>query len=52
MSKAKKEYKRVTVKSLVDMKKNGENIYMQTSYDYSIAKIVYDANLDFILVCD
>ena len=38
MSTAKKEYKRVTVKSLVDMKKRGEKISMLTSYDYSMAK--------------
>ena len=52
MSKAKKEYKRVTVKSLVDMKKNGEKISMLTAYDYSMAKIVDDAKVDVILVGD
>ena len=52
MSTAKKEYKRVTVKSLVDMKKNGEKISMLTSYDYSMAKIVDSANVDVILVGD
>lgn len=52
MSVAKKEYKRVTVKSLVDMKKNGEKISMLTSYDYSMAKIVDAANVDVILVGD
>ncbi len=52
MSTAKKEYKRVTVKSLVDMKKNGEKISMLTAYDYSMAKIVDDANVDVILVGD
>lgn len=52
MSIAKKEYKRVTVKSLVDMKKNGEKISMLTSYDYSMAKIVDAANVDVILVGD
>ncbi|MEH6513469.1 3-methyl-2-oxobutanoate hydroxymethyltransferase [Maribacter arcticus] len=52
MSTAKKEYKRVTVKSLVDMKKNGEKISMLTSYDYSMAKIVDAANVDVILVGD
>lgn len=52
MSVAKKEYKRVTVKSLVEMKKNGEKISMLTSYDYSMAKIVDTANVDVILVGD
>lgn len=52
MSIAKKEYKRVTVKSLVDMKKNGERISMLTAYDYSMAKIVDAANVDVILVGD
>jgi len=52
MSVAKKEYKRVTVKSLVDMKKNGEKISMLTAYDYSMAKIVDAANVDVILVGD
>jgi 3-methyl-2-oxobutanoate hydroxymethyltransferase len=52
MSTAKKEYKRVTVKSLVDMKKNGEKISMLTSYDYSMAKIVDAARVDVILVGD
>lgn len=52
MSVAKKEYKRVTVKSLVEMKQNGEKISMLTSYDYSMAKIVDAANVDVILVGD
>jgi len=52
MSIAKKEYKRVTVKSLVEMKKNGEKISMLTSYDYSMAKIVDAAKVDVILVGD
>lgn len=52
MSTAKKEYKRVTVKSLVDMKKNGEKISMLTAYDYSMAKIVDSAKVDVILVGD
>ena len=52
MSTAKKEYKRVTVKSLVEMKRNGEKISMLTAYDYSMAKIVDSANVDVILVGD
>jgi len=52
MSTAKKEYKRITVKSLVEMKQNGEKISMLTAYDYSMAKIVDAANVDVILVGD
>ncbi|MEO9572111.1 MAG: 3-methyl-2-oxobutanoate hydroxymethyltransferase [Polaribacter sp.] len=52
MSTAKKEYKRITVKSLVDMKKNGEKISMLTAYDYTMAKIVDGAGIDVILVGD
>ncbi len=52
MSVAKKEYKRVTVKSLVEMKKNGEKISMLTAYDYTMAKIVDSAGVDVILVGD
>ncbi|WP_347925735.1 3-methyl-2-oxobutanoate hydroxymethyltransferase [Pontimicrobium sp. SW4] len=52
MSTAKKEYKRVTTKSLVDMKSNGEKISMLTAYDYTMAKIVDGAGVDVILVGD
>ncbi|NNE02546.1 MAG: 3-methyl-2-oxobutanoate hydroxymethyltransferase [Eudoraea sp.] len=52
MSIAKKQFKRVTVKSLVDMKRQGEKISMLTAYDYSMAKIVDSANVDVILVGD
>ncbi|WMI67538.1 3-methyl-2-oxobutanoate hydroxymethyltransferase [Mangrovimonas sp. YM274] len=52
MSVAKKEYKRITVKSLVEMKQNGEKISMLTSYDYTMAKIVDEAGIDVILVGD
>ncbi len=52
MSVAKREYKRVTVKSLVEMKQLGEKISMLTAYDYSMAKIVDSANVDVILVGD
>ncbi|UOB17298.1 3-methyl-2-oxobutanoate hydroxymethyltransferase [Abyssalbus ytuae] len=52
MSVAKKEYKRVTVKSLVDMKQTGEKISMLTAYDFTMAKIVDEAGVDVILVGD
>lgn len=52
MSTAKKEYKRITVKSLVEMKSNKEKISMLTAYDYTMAKIVDRAGIDIILVGD
>lgn len=52
MSAASKEYKRVTVKSLTEMKKNGEKIAMLTAYDYTMAKIVDGSGIDVILVGD
>jgi len=52
MSAAKKEYKRITTKSLVEMKRNGEKIAMLTAYDYTMAKIVDHAGIDIILVGD
>lgn len=52
MSTAKKDYKRVTTKSLIDMKANGEKISMLTAYDYTMAKIVDSAGVDVILVGD
>ncbi|MCF4102608.1 3-methyl-2-oxobutanoate hydroxymethyltransferase [Gillisia sp. M10.2A] len=52
MSVAKKQYKRITTKSLVDMKSNGEKIAMLTAYDYTMAKIVDGAGIDVILVGD
>jgi len=52
MSVAKKQYKRVTVKSLVEMKANGEKISMLTAYDYTMAKILDNAGVDVLLVGD
>ena len=52
MSDIKKEYKRVTVKSLIEMKSLGEKISMLTAYDYTMAKIVDGAGVDVILVGD
>ena len=52
MSKAKKEYKRITTKTLVDMKRNGEKISMLTAYDYTMAKIIDNAGIDVVLVGD
>ena len=39
MSTAKKDYKRITVKSLVEMKANQEKISMLTAYDYTLSLI-------------
>jgi len=52
MSVAKKDYKRITTKSLIDMKANGVKISMLTAYDYTMAKIVDTAGVDVILVGD
>ena len=52
MSTAKKDYKRITVKTLVDMKEQGEKIAMLTAYDFTMAKIVDTAGIDVILVGD
>jgi 3-methyl-2-oxobutanoate hydroxymethyltransferase len=52
MSTAKKDYKRITTKSLIEMKSNGEKISMLTAYDYTMAKIVDTAGIDVILVGD
>ena len=48
----KSEYKRVTVKSLIEMKTHGEKISMLTAYDYTMAKILDGAGIDVILVGD
>lgn len=52
MSVAKKNYKKITTKSLVDMKAQSEKISMLTAYDYTMAKIVDSAGVDVILVGD
>lgn len=52
MSSAKKQYKRITTNSLIEMKANGEKISMLTAYDYTMAKIIDHAGIDVILVGD
>ena len=52
MSVAKKQFKRITTKSLVEMKSQGEKISMLTAYDFSMAQIVDGAGIDVILVGD
>ena len=48
----KKTYKRITVKSLQEMKVDGEKISMLTSYDFTTAGIVDKSGIDVILVGD
>ena len=48
----KKIYKRITVKSLQEMKNSSEKISMLTSYDYTTAGIVDKSGIDVILVGD
>ena len=48
----KKVYKRITVRSLQEMKDSGEKISMLTSYDYTTAGIVDKSGIDVILVGD
>src|SRR5690606_29990591 len=52
MSVATKHYKRITIRSLFEMKQNGEKISMLTAYDYTMARIVDEAGVDVILVGD
>jgi 3-methyl-2-oxobutanoate hydroxymethyltransferase len=52
MSVAKKDYKRITTRSLFEMKQNGEKISMLTAYDFTMAKIVDESGVDVILVGD
>lgn len=52
MSTAKKDYKRITTRSLIEMKANGEKISMLTSYDFTMAGITDGAGIDVILVGD
>jgi 3-methyl-2-oxobutanoate hydroxymethyltransferase len=52
MSTAKKDYKRITTRSLIEMKAAGEKISMLTAYDFSMARIVDSSGIDVILVGD
>ena len=47
-----KEIKRVTTKTLQEMKNKGEKISMLTAYDFSMAGMVDEAGIDVILVGD
>ncbi len=48
----KKQYTRITTNSLVEMKKGGEKISMITAYDYTLARIINQTNIDIVLVGD
>ena len=48
----KKEYKRITTNSLLEMKKSKEKISMLTAYDYTLASIVDSSGIDILLVGD
>ena len=52
MSAATKEIKRVSTKTLINMKAKGEKIAMLTAYDYTFARLVDGAGIDVILVGD
>ena len=52
MSIHKEVYKRITVKTLTDMKSKKEKISMLTAYDYTMAQIVDGSGIDVILVGD
>jgi len=52
MSVAQKEFKKVTTKSVSEMKQRGEKISMLTAYDFTLAKMVDQAGIDVILVGD
>jgi 3-methyl-2-oxobutanoate hydroxymethyltransferase len=52
MSIHKKVYKKITTRSLLEMKQNKEKISMLTAYDYTLAKIVDSGGIDVILVGD
>jgi 3-methyl-2-oxobutanoate hydroxymethyltransferase len=47
-----KEVKRVTTRTLQDMKSRGEKIAMLTAYDFSMSRLVDAAGVDVILVGD
>ena len=48
----KKSFKRITTRTLHEMKKMNEKISMLTAYDYTFSKILDEANIDIILVGD
>ena len=47
-----KERKKITTKTLFNMKKSGEKITALTAYDYLVARFLEEAGIDIILVGD
>ena len=47
-----KEIRKITTNVVLEMKNRGEKISMLTAYDYSMAKIIDNTNIDVILVGD
>ncbi len=47
-----KELKKITTRTLQELKINGEKIAMLTAYDYSMARILDEAGIDVLLVGD
>jgi 3-methyl-2-oxobutanoate hydroxymethyltransferase len=46
------EYKRITTKTVLAMKRSGEKIAMLTAYDYTTARMLDESGIDIILVGD
>ena len=44
--------KKITARTLIEMKQNGEKISMLTAYDYSMASLIDEAGMDVILIGD
>ncbi|NCQ11020.1 MAG: 3-methyl-2-oxobutanoate hydroxymethyltransferase, partial [Bacteroidetes bacterium] len=44
--------KKITTRTVVDMKQKGEKISMLTAYDFTMAKLIDQAGIDIILVGD
>ena len=44
--------RKVTTRRLAEMKQRGEKIACLTAYDYSMARLIDEAGVDFILVGD
>ncbi|NBV29736.1 hypothetical protein EBS02_12140 [bacterium] len=44
-----REIKKVTTNTLLEMKRRGEKISMLTAYDYTLAKIIDDADIDVMV---
>ena len=45
-------YRRITTKTLSEMKHEGEKISMLTAYDFTFARIIDESNIDIVLVGD